>query len=69
MHVDDVIGSREGLVAAMYEVLRGEPPDSHRLRFHSAAGQSVLWEYKPIFVLSFPWQITDIFQEIDFGVF
>ncbi len=53
--VDDVIGLCEGLVAAMYEVLRGEPLQIPIKRMAYSEAMERFGSDKRIFVLSFPW--------------
>ncbi len=68
--VDDVIGLCEGLVAAMYEVLRGEPLQIPIKRMAYSEAMERFGSDKPDLRFELPMvEITDIFQETDFGVF
>lgn len=68
--VDDVIGLCEGLVAAMYEALRGEPLEVPIKRMPYSEAMERYGSDKPDIRFELPMvEITDIFQETDFGVF
>ena len=68
--VDDVIGLCEGLVADMYEALRGEPLPVPIQRMAYSEAMERYGSDKPDirFELAMV-EITEIFQETDFGVF
>jgi aspartyl-tRNA synthetase len=68
--VDDVIGLCEGLIAAIYESLRGEslPVPIRRMAYSEA--MELYGSDKPDIRFELPMvEITDIFAETDFGVF
>jgi aspartyl-tRNA synthetase len=68
--VDDVIGLCEGLIATMYEALRGEPLAVPIQRMAYSEAMERYGSDKPDIRFDLPMiEITQIFQETDFGVF
>ena len=68
--VDDVIGLCEGLVAAIYQALRGEPLTTPIIRMAYSEAMERFGSDKPDLRFELPMEeITEIFQETDFGVF
>ena len=68
--VDDVIGLCEGLIATMYEALRGEPLTVPIQRMAYSEAMEVYGSDKPDLRFGLPMaDITDIFHETEYGVF
>jgi aspartyl-tRNA synthetase len=68
--VDDVIGLCEGLVAAIYQGLRGEPLTTPIMRLAYSEAMERYGSDKPDLRFELPMEeITEIFQETGFGVF
>jgi aspartyl-tRNA synthetase len=68
--VDDVIGLCEGLVAAIYQALRGEPLTTPIIRMAYSEAMERFGSDKPDLRFELPMEeITEIFKETDFGVF
>ena len=68
--VDDVIGLCEGLVAAIYQGLRGEPLTTPIMRMAYSEAMERFGSDKPDLRFELPMEeITEIFQETGFGVF
>ncbi len=68
--VDDVIGLCEGLVAAIYQALRGEPLTIPIMRMSYREAMERYGSDKPDLRFELPMEeITEIFQETGFGVF
>lgn len=68
--VDDVIGMCEGLVAAIYESLRGEPLPLPIQRMSYSEAMERYGSDKPDMRFELPMvEITHIFKDTDFGVF
>jgi aspartyl-tRNA synthetase len=68
--VDDVIGLCEGLVAAIYQGLRGEPLTTPIMRMAYSEAMERFGSDKPDLRFELPMEeITEIFKETDFGVF
>lgn len=68
--VDDVIGLCEGLVAAIYQALRGEPLITPIIRMAYSEAMERFGSDKPDLRFELPMEeITEIFKETDFGVF
>ncbi len=68
--VDDVIGLCEGLVAAIYQGLRGEPLTTPIIRMAYSEAMERFGSDKPDLRFELPMEeITEIFQETGFGVF
>jgi aspartyl-tRNA synthetase len=68
--VDDVIGLCEGLIAAIYKALRGEPLTTPITRMAHREAMERYGSDKPDLRFELPMEeITEIFGETDFGVF
>lgn len=68
--VDDVLDLCEGLIASLYESLRGEPLTVPIRRMAYGEAMELYGSDKPDLRFELPMvEITDIFRETDFGVF
>ncbi|HNQ46861.1 MAG: aspartate--tRNA ligase [Syntrophorhabdus sp.] len=70
VEVDDVIGMCEGLVASIYEAIRGEPLPLPIPRMTYEEAMEVYGSDKPDLRFELPMtDLSDIFRETEFGVF
>ena len=68
--IDDVIGLCEGLVAAIYQALRGEPLTTPIIRMAYSEAMERYGSDKPDLRFELPMtEITEVFKETDLGVF